>query len=53
MIFNNLARTSKRTLHSTITKIDWLMLFKEIIDVCSEDHTKSLNVKYSVTNGLK
>jgi hypothetical protein len=31
MIFKNSVRTSKRTPHFTITKINWLMLFKEII----------------------
>jgi hypothetical protein len=30
IIFKNLVRTSKRTLHFTITKINWLTLFKEI-----------------------
>jgi hypothetical protein len=30
---NNSVRTSKRTPHFTITKINWLMLFKEIIAV--------------------
>jgi len=33
IIFKNLARTSKRTPHFTITTINWLMLFKEIIAV--------------------
>jgi hypothetical protein len=31
MLFKNSARTSKRTPHFTITKINWLTLFKEII----------------------
>jgi hypothetical protein len=31
MLFKNSVRTSKRTPHFTITKINWLMLFKEII----------------------
>jgi len=31
MLFKNPVRTSKRTPHFTITKINWLMLFKEII----------------------
>jgi hypothetical protein len=38
MLFKNPDRTSKRTPHFTITKINWLTLFKEIIDVCSENH---------------
>jgi len=33
MLFKNSVRTSKRTPHFTITKIKWLMLFKEIIAV--------------------
>jgi hypothetical protein len=33
--------TSNRTQHFTVTKINWLMLFKEIIAVCSENHTTS------------
>jgi hypothetical protein len=28
MLFKNSVRTSKRTLHFTITKINWLTLFK-------------------------
>jgi hypothetical protein len=36
IIFKNSVRTSKRTPHFTIKKIKWLMMFKEIIDVCSE-----------------
>jgi hypothetical protein len=41
MLFKNSVRTSKRTPHFTITKINWLMLFKEIITVYSdcESHT--------------
>jgi hypothetical protein len=40
MLFKNLVRTSKRTPHITITEINWLMLFKEIIAVYAESHTK-------------
>jgi hypothetical protein len=39
MLFKNSVRTSKRTPHFTITKINWLTLFKEIIAVYSENHT--------------
>jgi hypothetical protein len=39
MLFKNPVRTSKRTPHFTVTKINWLMLFKEIA-VCSENHAK-------------
>jgi hypothetical protein len=38
-VFKNPVRTSKRTPHFTITKINWLMLFKEIIAVYIENHT--------------
>jgi hypothetical protein len=34
MLFKNSVRTSKKTPHFTITKINWLTLFKEIITVC-------------------
>jgi hypothetical protein len=36
MLFKNSVRTSKRTPHFTVTKINWLTLFKEIIAVYSE-----------------
>jgi hypothetical protein len=36
----NPVRTSKRTPHFTITKISWLTLFKEVIAVYRENHTK-------------
>jgi hypothetical protein len=34
----NSLRTSKRTPHFTITKINWLMLFKEIIGLQQETY---------------
>jgi len=49
MLFKNSVRTSKRTPHFTITKINWLTLFKEIIAVYSENHAKNISTKYSVT----
>jgi hypothetical protein len=49
MLFKNSVRTSKRTLHFTITKINWLTLFKEIIAVYSENHAKPINTKCSIT----
>jgi hypothetical protein len=49
-IFNNSVRTSKRTPHVTITKINWLMLFKEIIVVYSDNYTELINTKYIVTD---
>jgi hypothetical protein len=48
--FKNSVRTSKRTPHFTITKISWLMLFKEIIAVYSENHAKPINTKCSITD---
>jgi hypothetical protein len=50
MLFKNSALTSKRTPHFTITKINWLMLFKEIIAVYSENHAKPINTKSSITD---
>jgi hypothetical protein len=35
----------KETQYFTITKINWLMLFPEIIDVYNENHTKSIYTK--------
>jgi len=43
MLFKNSVRTSKRTPHFTITKINWLTLFKEIIAVYTENHKKPIN----------
>jgi hypothetical protein len=48
--FKNPVRTSKRTPHFTITKINWLMLFKGIIVIYSENHAKPINTKYSITD---
>jgi hypothetical protein len=45
MLFKNSARTSKRTPHFTITAINWLTPFKEIIAVCSGNNTKPINTK--------
>jgi lipoate-protein ligase B len=43
IIFENSVRTAKKTQHFTITKINWLTLFKEIIAVYTENHTKHIN----------
>jgi hypothetical protein len=48
MLFKNSVRTSKRTPYFTITKINWLTLFKKIIAVYSENRTKSISTKYRV-----
>jgi hypothetical protein len=50
MLFKNSVHTSKRTPHFTITKIDWLTLFKEIIAVYSDSHTKLVATKGIVTD---
>jgi hypothetical protein len=50
MLFKNPVRTSKRTPHFTITEINWLTLFKEIIAVYSENHAEPINAKCSITD---
>jgi hypothetical protein len=45
IIFKNSVRTAKETLHFTITKINWLTLFKEIIGVYSENHTNRMHTE--------
>jgi hypothetical protein len=36
--------TSKKTQHYTITEINWLKLFKEIIAVYAENNMKQINM---------
>jgi hypothetical protein len=43
MLFESSVRTSKKTPHFTITKINWLTLFKEIMAVYSENYTRPIN----------
>jgi hypothetical protein len=43
-IFNNSVLTAKKTPHFTVTKIDRLTLFKEIIAVYSENRKKPTNI---------
>jgi hypothetical protein len=50
LIFKNSARTIKKTQRFTITKMNWLMPFKDIIPVYSENHTKPINTKCRVTD---
>jgi hypothetical protein len=38
----NSVRTAKKTPHFTVTKINWLTLFKEIIAVYCENYTKQI-----------
>jgi hypothetical protein len=47
MLFKNSVRTSKRTPYFTITKINWLMLFKEIIAVYSEHYKQHMHTERS------
>jgi hypothetical protein len=42
IIFKDSVRTAKKTLHLTVTKINLLTQFKEIIAVCSGNHTKEI-----------
>jgi hypothetical protein len=44
-IYEDSVRTAKKTQHFTITKINWLMLLKEIIAVHAENHTKPRNTQ--------
>jgi hypothetical protein len=46
-IVKDLVRTSKGTPHFTITRINLLTPFKEIIRVYAECHTKPTNTKFS------
>jgi len=48
MLFKNSVRTSKRTPHLTITNVNPLTLFKEIIDVYSQNRTEPINTKRRV-----
>jgi hypothetical protein len=41
----NPVRTSKRTPHFTITKFNWVTLFKEIMADYAENDTKLINTK--------
>jgi hypothetical protein len=50
ILFKDSVRTSKRTPHFTITKINCLKLFKEIIAVYSENHAKPIKTKCSITD---
>jgi hypothetical protein len=50
MLFKNSVHTSERTPHFTITKISWIMLFREIITIYNYKHIKATNIKYRVTD---
>jgi hypothetical protein len=53
MLFKNSVRTSKRTPHFTIKKINWLTLFKQIFAVYRENHIILISTKYRVTTVKK
>jgi hypothetical protein len=44
-ILKNSVRTAKKTPHFTVTKINWLTLFKEIIDVYTQNRVEPTNIK--------
>jgi hypothetical protein len=44
----NSVRTSNRTPHFTITRISWLILFKEVTAVYSENGTKPINAALQI-----
>jgi hypothetical protein len=47
---NNSLSTSKKTQSVSIRKLDWLMLFKEMIAVYSENHMKPVYEKFRITD---
>jgi hypothetical protein len=52
MLFKDSVRTSKRTPHFTITKINWLTVFKEIIAVRFQVLTAA-SMKFSVMEAVR
>jgi hypothetical protein len=48
ILFMNSGRTSKRTPHFTITRISWLILFKEVTAGYSENGTKPINTALQI-----
>jgi uracil DNA glycosylase len=44
MIFKNSVRTTKKTERNSMTTINWLILFKEIITVYTENNMKPINM---------
>jgi hypothetical protein len=45
-LFKNSVRTAKKIQCFNIAKISWLMLFKEIIPICTDNHTKFIYTSY-------
>jgi hypothetical protein len=50
IIFKNSVRTTKRTQYATITNINLLTLFKEIIAVYTDNLIETLKTKHRVTD---
>jgi hypothetical protein len=50
ILFKNSVRTPKGTPNFTVTKINLLTLFKEIIAVYSKNHTKPINTKCRISD---
>jgi hypothetical protein len=50
LIFKNSVRSARKTRHFTITKINFIMLFKEIIAVYTEIRTRPMNAKCTDTD---
>jgi hypothetical protein len=48
--FKNPVRTAKKTLHFTVTKVNWLTLFKEIIAVYTVNDMKNMSTKFRLVN---
>jgi hypothetical protein len=50
IVLKNLVRAANNTQHFTITKMSWLMMFKEEIAVYYENHVEHINTKCRVTD---
>jgi hypothetical protein len=48
-VFKNSDRTAEKTQHFTVTNINWLTLFSEVIAVYSENHIQPTNTKRRIT----
>jgi hypothetical protein len=48
-MFKTSVRTSKRTQHFTITKINWLIVFKEVTEIYCKKH-KNPQIQNAATN---
>jgi hypothetical protein len=52
MLFKHPANAAKKTQHFSIIKINWSILFKEIIAACSENRKKPINILCEKNAGL-